>query len=173
MSFSDSFKQIIGTVAPLIGTALGGPLGGLAGNFLASKLGTPAGDQKALEAAVTSADPEIMLKLKAADDAFKTHLADLGVEEDKLVFADKADARAREIAVRDSTPRYLAYLVTVGFFGVLCWLLVKGKPADGGDVMMVMVGSLGTAWTGIVAYYYGSSMGSAQKTDALATLAKK
>jgi hypothetical protein len=171
MSFSDSFKQVIATVAPLIGTAFGGPLGGVAGNFLASKLGIPPGDQKALETAVMSGDPAIMLKLKEADDAFRAHLADIGVQEDQLAYADTANARAREIATKDMTPEILAYLITLGFFGTLAYLIIYGKPATGGDVMLVMVGALGTAWSTIVAYFYGSSAGSAAKTDAINKIA--
>lgn len=175
MNFSDAFKQIIGTVAPLIGTALGGPLGGLAGSFLADKLGKPPGDTKALETAVLSGTPDIMLKLKEADDAFRTHLADIGVAEDKLVYDDKANARAREIAVKDKTPAVLAYLVTFGFFGVLSYVIHYGiktiGSGQGGEAVLIMLGSLGTAWTGIVAYYFGSSAGSASKTDALNKIA--
>lgn len=167
MSFGATAKQVLATVAPLLGTAIGGPFGGLAGTLLAKALGTT--DPKAMETAITSTDPDILLKLKQADNDFQAQLKALDISEEKLSFDDTANARAREVAVHDSTPRILAYLITVGFFGVLLWLLWKGKPEQGGDVMLVLIGSLGTAWTGIVAYYFGSSAGSADKS---ATISK-
>ena len=167
--FSDKAKQIIGTVAPMLGTVLGGPLGGLAGAALAKALGTD--DPKAQEAMIASGDPEILLKLKAAEIELQEHMRQLDIDEEKLKFDDTANARAREIATKDTTPRYMAYLVTIGFFGVLGYLVAYGKPEAGGDVMLVMVGSLGTAWTGIIGYYFGSSAGSSAKTDALNKIA--
>lgn len=170
MSFGDKAKQVIGTVAPMLGTLLGGPLGGLAGHALAEALGTD--DPKAQEAAITAASPDTLIKLKEAESALQVRLRELDIDEEKLKFDDTANARAREIAVKDTTPRYLAYLVTAGFFGVLGWMLNKGIPANaGGEALLVMLGSLGTAWAGIVAYYYGSSAGSAAKTDALNRIA--
>lgn len=165
MNFGQVAKSVLATVAPLIGTALGGPFGGMAGSLLAKALGTS--DPKAMEAAITSTDPDILLKLKQADNDFQTQMKTLEISEEKLSFDDTANARAMEIATRDSTPRYLAYLITLGFFGTLAYLIIYGKPQTGGDVMLVMVGALGSAWTGIVSYYYGSSAGSAAKTDAI------
>jgi len=166
VSFGATAKQVLATVAPLLGTAIGGPFGGLAGTLLAKALGTT--DPKAMDAAITSTDPDILLKLKQADNDFQAQLKALDISEEKLSFDDTANARAREVAVHDSTPHVLAYGITVGFFGILGYLLWNGKP-PGGDVMMVMLGSLGTAWTGIVAYYFGSSAGSADKS---ATISK-
>jgi len=173
VNLSDNFKQIISTVAPLLGTALGGPLGGVAGTFLANALGLPASDPKAIEAKLANADPQTLLALKKADQDFQAHMAELGVDADKLVYDDKASARARELGVKDHTPSVLAYAVTFGFFGVLGFMLGIGKPKEGGDALLVMLGSLGTAWAAIIAYYFGSSLGSASKDATIRTMAGK
>lgn len=170
MNFGQTAKSVLATVAPLLGTALGGPFGGLAGTLLAKALGTS--DPKALEAAITSTDPDILLKLKQADNDFQVQLKTLEISEEKLSFDDTANARARESSVRDSTPHILAYGITVGFFGILAYLLWQGKP-PGGDVIMVMLGALGSAWVSVISYYFGSSAGSADKTAAIARLAAK
>lgn len=169
MSFGSSAKQVIGTVAPLLGTALGGPFGGLAGTLLAKALGT--NDPKAQEAAIVSGDPQVLLQLKQAENELQEHMKQLQIDEEKLTFDDIANARSMQVATHDTTPKYLAYLVTFGFFATLGYLIVYGKPQNGGDVMLVMVGALGTAWGSIVSFFYGSSAGSAAKTDVINKIA--
>lgn len=180
-NFSDTALSVIKTVAPLLGTALGGPLGGLAGGLLSKALGkkdpvtgavTPA-NIKEIEGALLGGDPATLLAVKQCESDLQKHMADLGVEEEQLSYMDTDSARKREIAVKDYTPAILAYLVSAGFFSVLWFLIINGKPTVGGDVMLVMTGSLGTAWTGIIAYYFGSSAGSKGKTDTIAVMAQK
>jgi hypothetical protein len=168
MSFGSEAKIIIGAIAPTLGTALGGPFGGLAGSLLSKALGT--GDDKATEAAILGQSPESLAKVKQAELDLQAKLAELGVEKEQLAYADTDSARAREETVKDSTPRNLAYGITFGFFGILAYLLFNGKP-PGGDVIMVMLGALGTAWTGVIGYYFGSSAGSDNKAATIAKLA--
>jgi hypothetical protein len=167
MNFVDQAKQILATVAPTLGTALGGPLGGVAGTFLSKALGVQPGDQAAVEKVLLGGDPQTMIALKKAELDFQAHMEELGIQREQLAYQDTANARAREMTVRDWTPAILAYGITAGFFGTLGFMLTAGKPAVGGDALLVMLGSLGTAWAGVIAYYFGSSSGSAVKDQLL------
>ena len=57
----------------------------------------------------------------------------------------------------------MAMAVTIGFFSILLALLLGY--AKKSDELLMMLGSLGTAWTGIIAFYFGSSAGSQRKDE--------
>ncbi len=61
----------------------------------------------------------------------------------------------------------LAGLVTVGFFGAIILLATVPTP-ESREPLLVMLGSLGTAWTQIIAYYFGSTAGGQKKSELLA-----
>lgn len=162
---------VVGKAAPILGTLIGGPAGGAVGGLIAAALGTEGTPDAVSEALKTN--PDAAVKLKELQDSKDIKFAELAAEHAKMELstaaADRANAREREVKTGDKTPRVLAAFVTLGFFATLGYLIYKGKPQDGmGDALLVMLGSLGTAWTGIIQYYFGSSAGSAQKTDILA-----
>lgn len=166
---SSDWRSIVGAVAPGLATALGGPLAGAAVAALSAKLlGREDGSEADVAAAVAAGGPDALLAIRQADIVFATRMRELDIDIARLHQADRADARGREAATRDHwTPRALAAGVTLGFFGVLAWMLAYGFPAQGGEALLVMTGALGSAWGAIVTYYFGSSAGSQEKTRLL------
>lgn len=163
---SFDWKALVKSVAPMLGTALGGPLGGLAGKVVSEALG---GEPNDLPKLVSNISQDQLLALKQAEQAFTLHMAELDITSvrdlETIAAGDRASARAREIALRDWTPKALAVGITLGFFGILAYMLKFEIPSSSRDVLNIMLGSLGTAWVSVVGYFFGSSAGSARKDE--------
>lgn len=166
------WKEAVGKIAPVLGMALTGNLPGAAAaaiGTIADALGLDAKTPEAVESAMRGMTPEQALLLKKADQDFAmAHIKELNraaEESERIASQDRDSARKREMAVRDYTPMILAYIVSIGFFGVLGYMLTKSIPDTGKEALLIMLGSLGAAWTGVIAYYFGSSAGSARKTE--------
>jgi hypothetical protein len=85
MNFGTQAKSILGAIAPIIGGALGGPFGAAAGLVLQKALGVS--DPKAIEVAVTSGDPDILLKM-AGDMDTPAGMAKFAKEAAKAAFIE-------------------------------------------------------------------------------------
>jgi hypothetical protein len=172
VNLPDKLKQVIAAIAPTVGTALGGPFGTLAGTVLAKALGVPADDGKSIDAAIASGDPEVLLKLKQAEMDFKARMAELGLSEEKLSFDDRASARSREVAVKDNTPRIIAYAVIVLVLVAEGSMFFVGQPKGiDGVVLGRILGTLDSALMLVLGYYFGSSSSSARKDATISTMA--
>lgn len=171
----EAILNLVRTVAPSIASAVGGPLAGMATRAISEALlGKPDGTEQELENAVASATPEQLLALKKAEQEFAVKMRELDIDLERISNEDRDSARSREVSLRDWTPRVLAGLITVGYFGVLFWMLRFGLPSTGSsEALLVMLGALGTAWGGVVAYYFGSSAGSKEKTEAMNRMVRK
>ncbi len=169
----DKLLDLVRTVAPSIATAVGGPLAGMATRAISEALlGKPDGTEDELVEAAKNATPEELLALKQAEQSFIVRMRELDVDLERIANEDRSSARDREVKTGDWTPKALAAAVTLGFFGVLSYMISNGLPQHGGEAMLVMLGTLGTAWGAIISYYFGSSAGSKEKTDALNRVAK-
>jgi hypothetical protein len=170
----DQLLNLVRTVAPSIATAVGGPLAGMATRAISEALlGKPDGTEDELINAAAKASPDQLLALKKAEQDFAVRMRELEIDLQRIDAADRSSAREREVKTGDWTPRVLAAAVTLGFFGVLGYMIAYGLPAQGGEALLVMLGTLGTAWGAIVSYYFGSSAGSKEKTEAMNRMVRK
>jgi len=170
----DQLLNLVKTVAPSLATAVGGPLAGMATRAISDALlGKPDGTEDELIDAAAKATPEQLLALKKAEQDFAVRMRELEIDLQRIDAADRSSAREREVKTGDWTPRVLAAAVTLGFFGVLGYMIAYGLPAQGGEALLVMLGTLGTAWGAIVSYYFGSSAGSKEKTEAMNRMVRK
>jgi len=152
------------TIAPTIATALGGPLAGLAIEAVSKAIGIDPKDvQSTISEGKLSSDQIMLLKQAEIDMAARAQ--EMGLDFAKLNVEDRKSAREMQAETRSYIPAVLAVSVTIGFFGILIGMMTETFKAS--DALMLMLGSLGTAWTGIIAFYFGSSAGSQAKDDLL------
>lgn len=166
------WKAIVGTVAPWIGTALGGPLGGAAVGAVADALGLSDKTEASIKAALSGVTPEQMLAMKNADQAFSIKMQELGfdsVEKMAALAVDNTkDARAMQTSTRSRIPAVLAVIITIGFFGILVGMLRGDLTATDNQALLIMLGALGAAWGAVVNFFFGSTAESGRKTELLA-----
>lgn len=166
------WKSIVGTVAPLLGTAIGGPFGGLAGKVIQDALGVDS-EEAAIE--MIQADPDALFKIKEAEKAFKTKMRELDIKEEQLHAADRDSARglAREKGI--GFQMALTGIFISGYFG-LFWLFFAGPQVTLNDWQRgqvgILIGLLSAAIPQILAFWFGSSKGSSEKTSMLKGLIK-
>lgn len=178
------FKGVLKSMFPFIATAasLGGPLGNMAATAVGKAIGIDKVDATidGITDAITSAqvkDPTILLKLKETEQQFQVTMAQLGYDSisklEQIDAEDRANARAREIQVKDNTPKILAFIVVLVTLTLEGILIFHGNPPTvEGVVLGRVLGTLDTATITVLAYYFGSSSGSTAKNSVIENMAK-
>ena len=122
MDLLKAVGPLLGQVAPTLATAMGGPLAGLAVKTLSNVLlGNEEGTEADIAKAMQSATPDQLADIKKIDADFKTRMAELEIDLERISAGDRDSARKREMTVGDHTPKILAGAITLGFFGILFW----------------------------------------------------
>lgn len=173
------WRGLVKAVAPTIATALGGPLAGLGVRALSEALlGRPDGSESDVARALEMADGSQLVKLREIDAQFQAQMKALDVDLERIAAADRDSARQREIGSRDSwTPRVIGAMALGGFLWAVYWVLsgnVQGMN-DPTTVALVgtLVGYISAKADQVVSYYFGSSAGSARKTEAMSDALEK
>jgi hypothetical protein len=152
-------------IAPTIATAMGGPLAGMAVSAISKAIGVdPEKVGDLISSNKLTADQ--IAQVKIAEIELQKQAQELGLNFEKLEVEDRKSARSMQAATRSIVPPALAAIITIGFFSILIMMML-GKVDGNNPTILMMLGSLSTAWTGIIAYYFGSSAGSQAKTDLL------
>lgn len=178
MNLKSIFAKVLPTVAAMV--IPGSPVAVMGVSAIARALGLDKIDPTpdALDAAITAAqskNPEILLELKKADAELQKRLAEMGFDSEEKILAlqnaDRADARAREVAVKDKLPAILAVGVTAFLFAIVLVIRAYGVPDSAHDTILQLVEAIKIAWIAIISYYFGSSTGSKAHGEAVAKLA--
>lgn len=158
------------TLAPMVGTALGGPLGGAAAAFLADKLGIENKTIEAVSEVLNSGklSPEQISGIKLAEIEFQRFLEQNKIDLAKLDTENTKSARDMQIAVRSHTPDFLAFIIVTGFFAILILMLLGMLNVSDQQALLILLGSLAAGFGAVLNFFFGSSRGSQQKDALLA-----
>ena len=154
MKIGGLLKNVVGAVAPTLGTALGGPMGGMAANVISEVLGVP-NNPKAIEKAIEDATPEQMLLLKEAEQAFELQMKELDVDIYKLEVADTQDAR--KTFSKDWTARIVGVSVVGGFMGYIFLVTLQPPEQNSEALINLVLGYLGGLASAVISFYFGAS----------------
>lgn len=166
------WQGIIKTVAPWIGTALGGPLGGMAVEAAANALGLGEKTTDALKNALSGMTPEQALALKRADQDFALKMKELGFKQiadlESIAAADRKSAREMQMANKSLMPAIITSFVGLAFVTTLIVLFYVPIPGENRDIIVYMCGQLAAAFAACLAFWVGTTRQSENKTSLLA-----
>jgi len=156
----------LANLSPIIGTAIGGPVGGIIGKGISVAAGVITGktDPDDILKELTL-NPEKLLELEIK-------VQELELEELRIHAADRDSARAMQTALAKvghgsawAAP-VVSLVVSIGFF-IMLYVVLNKAQVEISDVAFIMLGSLAAGFTQVLNYWLGSSKGSSDKTQLL------
>jgi len=159
------WKNVLGSIAPTLATALGGPMAGTAVKFLAGHfLNDEDASVADIEAAIVCSTPEDLAELKRIDANFKIEMKKLGVDVYRIEVGDRQGAR--NMAAVNMMPQIILSIIFVGgYFGLVYMLFAGHVVIDESirDMSNILLGVLTANIPGIMQFWFGSSHGSKHK----------
>lgn len=167
-----NWLETIKTIAPTVASALGGPLAGVAvsaiGSFFGIKEPTTDKIQEAIENAQMTGQQ--ISDLRQLEIKLKSEEAERGFKYAELEFKDRDSARKAN--VDGGTQKMLFWLSLVLLIitlGSELVVLFAGYPKEIADIIVGRIlGLMDSVALMVLAYWYGTSNGSARKSDLLA-----
>lgn len=166
-------KQILAAIAPWIGTALGGPLGGMAVSTVADIFGLSEKTEDAIKTAISGANPEQMLALKNADQQFAVKMQELGFANlqalEQIAANDRASARQSNVeSGQQRNVFFLTLAIIASVLTIEGLVLFYGLPKGASpELFGRILGTMDSAMMAAIFYTYGTNASSARKTELL------
>jgi len=168
MDWLDTLKKL----APTVATAFLGPLGGVAVSAIGDVLGISEATQDKIAQVIQQGQltPEQITAIKQLELQYQDHEKERQFKYSELAFKDRDSARANNTA--GGTQRMLfglSLVLLLVTLGSEVWVLFNGVPPGAPEIIIGRVlGLMDSVALMVLAYHYGSSSGSAQKSELLA-----
>jgi hypothetical protein len=172
------WKSLVKTIAPGIASVFGTPLAGmgvtaLLDAILPTDAAKPTNPEAYLAKALQSVNPEMLLKIKTADQAFALEMKKLDIDVMKLAQQNTDGARTLKMEWLKSNKfdyePILAFLVVAAFGYSEYWVFANAPTAALSTDMSMMVGRMlgiiDSAFMLLLTFRWGSSSSSERKTE--------
>ena len=190
--------DLIKTVLPFLTTVLAGPVPGIATGLLNQifpnkEIDTPEKLQKEYQkitqyenSDVDKNSPDylmqkkinenILVEIENAENKLKLKFNEAGIssvlELEKIYAGDLQNARNRQIAMNDDTPRLIALIITGVVIALVLLLMFVNIPSNNKDLVTQVVLTIVAGWGGMMAYYFSTTARSKDKDDRIERLQK-
>ena len=190
--------DLIKTVLPFLTTVLAGPVPGIATGLLNQifpnkEIDTPEKLQKEYQkitqyenSDVDKNSPDylmqkkinenILVEIENAENKLKLKFNEAGIssvlELEKIYAGDLQNARNRQIAMNDDTPRLIALIITVVIIALVLLLMFVNIPSNNKDLITQVVLTIVAGWGGMMAYYFSTTARSKEKDERIERLQK-
>jgi hypothetical protein len=161
------------SLAPTVASAFLGPLGGVAVAAVGNILGVPEATQAKIAQAIQAGQitPEQLSEIKKLELEYQNNEQERGFKYAELAFKDRESARTANVA--GGTQKHLFWLsllLLAASLGTEGFVLFRGYPPEVPEFVAGRVlGLMDTVAVLVLSYWYGTTNGSAQKNDLLAT----
>ena len=190
--------DLIKTVFPFLTTVLAGPIPGIAMGLLNQifpnkEIDTPEKLQEEYQkitqyenSDVDKNSPDylmqkkinenILVEIENAENKLKLKFNEAGIssvlELEKIYAGDLQNARNRQIAMNDDTPRLIALIITGVVIALVLLLMFVNIPSNNKDLVTQVVLTIVAGWGGMMAYYFSTTARSKDKDDRIERLQK-
>ena len=160
------------TIAPTVASALLGPLGGVAVTALGNVFGVSEATTEKITKLIQTGQltPEQITDLKKLETQYQENERERGFKYAELAFKDRDSARQYNTSGGIQGRLFvMSVILLILTLGTEIWVLFRGYPIEIPEIIVGRVlGLMDAVAMMVLAYYYGTTSGSMQKSELLA-----